>query len=217
MYLKMTVFEEVCDLKSFERCKDKVIPRKKMGKILESGRNAPSPGNVQTLEFIVVEDEERKEMFYRASGDDRVLEVPNLIIVISNVDRMRRRIKNETEIYCNAEAACAIQNMRLVARSEGIGSSWVSGFDREDVKHKFRIPEGKEPLAAVLFAYTDDEIEREDRFGMNEVCFYDVYGNQIESFWDDPAWRGLRVEKKIHEKKAKGFLDKLRELLDQHL
>ncbi|MFB6147817.1 MAG: nitroreductase family protein, partial [Candidatus Nanohaloarchaea archaeon] len=47
----MSVFDQVRELPSFRRARDEVIERKKVGKILEAGRNAPSPGNVQSVEF----------------------------------------------------------------------------------------------------------------------------------------------------------------------
>lgn len=210
----MTVFELVKDLTSFRKCKDQVVPRKKMGKILEAGRLAPSPGNVQSVEFIVVEDEQKKGFLENAAGDRRVEEAPTAVIILADMGRMARRIG---EAYAReaaiAEAAVTAQNMRLVAKEEGIGSAWISGFKEDIVIDQFNVPSGKQPLGAVLFGYTETEMEKESKFGLNEICFYDEYGNQVGSQFDNLEWDGLRENREVYGKKAGGLATKVRKKL----
>ncbi|MBC5793379.1 MAG: nitroreductase family protein [Nanohaloarchaea archaeon] len=214
----MSVFDSVLGLKSFRSCKDDTIPRKSMGKVLEAGRNAPSPGNVQSLEFIVVEDEHKKEFLSESAGDHRLEEVPTAVIILGDIDRMSRRFSDHmAREACNAEAACAVQNMRLVAEEEGIGSCWIGGFDPERVSEQFGVPTGKEPLDILGFGFSLDEVERPSKFGLNEVCFYDGYGNQVGSAFDGLEWKGLHEEREIYGKKAGGFLTKLRKRANKYL
>lgn len=188
-----------------------------MGKILEAGRNAPSPGNVQSVEFIVVEDDSKKEMLHRATQDDRVHEVPTVVLVLSDLERLRRRVGEDAEKIAYSETATAVQNMRIVGAEEGLASTWLGGFDEVQVGEKFSVPREKKVLAAVLLAYTDDPVYADDGFDLNEIAYYDKYDNQINSFWDEPGWRGLRKESGIHGKKAKGFTQLLRDKLDNLL
>lgn len=214
----MTSFDSIRNLSSFRKAKDETISRKIVGKILEAGRQTPSPGNVQSLEFIVVEDEHKQEMFADASGDERVEKAPTLVIVLADVDRMARRVgEHRAREFCSAEAASAIQNMRLTAWEEDIASCWVSGFDEQQVAGQFGIPNGKVPLGAVAFAYTDNPVEKPSRFGMNSVAYYDEYDNQIGSFFDGMEWKGIEENKKIYGKKAKGLKDKFRRKLRKFL
>lgn len=46
-----------------------------------------------------------------------------------------------------ASVACAIQNMWLLARAEGIGLGWVSFFDPQAVAHLLDMPTGAQPVA----------------------------------------------------------------------
>lgn len=208
----MSVFELVQDLKSFRSCKDEVIPRKKMGKILEAGRQAPSPKNVQSLEFIVVEDHQKLEFLEEASGDSRVSEAPTAVVLVADIDRMSRHVGNHfAREASNSEAAIAAQNMRLVAREEDIGSTWIGGFDEGVVADQLDLPSGKQPLGIVLFGFTDNEIERDPKFGLNSICFYDSYDNQIDSVFDGLEWKGLRENREVYGKKAEGFISKLKQ------
>ncbi|MFB6175224.1 MAG: nitroreductase family protein [Candidatus Nanohalobium sp.] len=209
----MSTFDNVRALASFSEAKDETIARKTMGKILEAARNSPSPGNVQSLEMIVVESDEKLEMLAETTGDHRVREAPTTVILISDIDRMKRRIGNGAREAANSEIACAVQNMRLVAMEDGIHSAWISGYNEHTVGEQFNIPEGKAPLAVVSFAYTDHPNSPEQKFGMNDICFYDSYDNQIGSVFDSVEWKGLREEREVYGKKSKGLIDKVKRRL----
>ncbi|MFB6204735.1 MAG: nitroreductase family protein [Candidatus Nanohaloarchaea archaeon] len=214
----MSSFENIVNLETFRECKDETIPRKTMGKILEAGRQAPSPKNIQSMEFIVVEDSGKKESLASAVGDPRVEEAPTSVLVVSDIERMARRLgEDQARSACVAEASVAAQNMRLVARENGITSIWVSGFNEEVVADQFKVPGGKLVVGIVSFAYTDEPEDREPKFRMNEMTYYDEYGNQIASVFDGVEWKGLYEEKRIYGKKSRGLVDKVRRRLSKLL
>lgn len=209
----MSTFEAVRELASFRSAKEKPVERKKIGKVLEAGRHAPSPGNVQSLEFIVVDEKESREKLSRASGDPRIEEAPVSIIVLADVERMRRKVGEDAFVACNSEAAAASQSMRLVADESGLGSCWITGFDEKAVNAEFEIPEGKEPLGIISLCYPESEVEPEHRFGMNEVVFYEKYDNQMGSVFDSLEWEGLYENAEIASKRTKGLYWKLKKKL----
>lgn len=214
----MSVFDTINELKSFKTVGDKPIPRKTIGKILESGRQAPSPGNVQSLEFIVVEADQKKHVLADATGDERFENAPTAVIVLSDINRMSRKVgEHEAQDASSSETGCAVQNMRLTAREEDISSCWVTGFDKVSVSNSFTIPEEKVPTAVVSFCYANSEYEKPDRFGMNSVVFYDEYGSQIRNLFDNLEWKGFRDNKKAAKKKSKGIKQKLSEIKDEYL
>jgi len=163
------------------------------------------------MEFIVVEDGGKKHILSEAADDDRIDQAPTAIIILADIDRMARHVgRSMSDDACNAEAAASVQNMRLVANEEGLGSCWISGFDSEFVADQFNVPSGKRPLSVLALGFTDDEMAKPSKFGLNDVCFYDEYGAQVDSVFDGLEWKGLHEEKEIYGKKASGFLHKLR-------
>ncbi|MGE5027830.1 MAG: 5,6-dimethylbenzimidazole synthase [Betaproteobacteria bacterium] len=54
-----------------------------------------------------------------------------------------------------ASVACAIQNMWLAARAEGIGMGWVSLFDPEQLRQLLGIPEGGKPVAILCLGQVE--------------------------------------------------------------
>ncbi|QGA80735.1 nitroreductase family protein [Candidatus Nanohalobium constans] len=213
----MSSFENIRSLSSFRHPRDEVIPRDVVGKILEAGRNTPSPGNVQSLEFIAVEDDHSLENLGQMLGDHRVAEAPISVIVLADEERMNRKLGSNVREFCFSEGATAVQNMRLVAEEEGLSSIWKSGFDEHSVAQNFKVPDGKIPVSVVSFAFTDNPVENEPPFGMNEVVYYDEYGHQIGSFFDGMEWRGLDEETRIFQKRAEGFFTRLKRRVDKVL
>ena len=210
----MSTFESALNLKTFDKCRDETIPRKVVGKILEAGRYAPSPGNVQCLEFIVIESDGAIEKLVDSTGNKKIEEAPTTVLVIADIPRMRKRVGgSEARAACMAEAAFSVQNMRLVANENDLASILVSGFDENIVGQKFEVSEGKVPLMAVSIGYTDNPHTSEHKFRLNQRCYYDSYGRQVDSAFEGLEWKGVKEEKRIYGKKAKGLKDKVKQRL----
>ncbi len=208
----MVELDDFMSISNFNDCRNEIIERKKLGRILEAGRNAPSPGNIQVIEFVVIEDEGKRDHLSEILGDSRVSKAPSSVVLVADVDRMGRRVSDPMEASYS-EAAAAAQNMRLLASKEGLSSNLLTGFSSEDVAGLIKCPEGKVPLVVVSFAYSDNPVSSSDRFGMNQVCFYNEYGTQVSSVFDGFEWKGIGEEKEIYGKKVEGVISKIRKLL----
>lgn len=214
----MTVFDIAQQISSYEECRDETISRKTIGRVLEAGRHAPSPKGTHTLHFVVVESNETKEMISTLLNDKRIEKSPTVIIVLSDINRMARRVgETESGYASSSEVACSVQNMRLVAQENDISSCWFSGFDEDVLREKLNAPEGKVPMAVVSFAYTDNPVPLKSRFGMGQICYYERYGKKISTLFDNMEWKGVNEESRIYSKKVKGFRDKVARLLRKDL
>lgn len=206
----MSALESVQSITSFRNCRDEVIPRKVMGRVLEAARQTPSPGNTNLLEFIVVEDDEKLESLSHAVDDKRVKKAPTAVIVIADMSRAKRNLGEQAEHATNAESACSVQNMRVVASEFDLSSVWLSGFNRQHIGEMFNVPSSKAAISVVCFGYTDNPVPIEQKFGMNELFSYDEYGSQVGSVFDSVEWDGIREERRVYGKKAKGIISRLR-------
>lgn len=206
----MNTFEAVENLRSFRSAKGSPIEREKIGKVLEAGRMAPSPGNVQTMEFIVVESEELRIKLAEAASDRRLEESPTLIILLSDIERMRRRVGERCNSACKSEASCSAHNMRLVALEQGLSTCWITDPDDMKIRAEFDIPDSKSIEGIVALCYSDDEVEPEEKFSLNEVTYYEEYNNQISSVFDGMEWEGLHESIEGVSKRGKGFFWRLK-------
>jgi 5,6-dimethylbenzimidazole synthase len=92
---------------------------------------------------------ERDQEFMRLKVEG-ILECGEVIVAALGPDRERhifgRRTMPEMDL---ASVACAIQNLWLAARAEGLGMGWVSLFDPQALRELLRMPEGSKPVAVL--------------------------------------------------------------------
>ena len=144
------------------------LPEGLIERLVEAAHLAPSLGFMQPWRFIriterplreklhsLVEAERLKTAAMLPSRNDEFLDVKiegildcgELLVVTLMHDREKhiigRRILPEMDI---AAVGCAIQNMWLAARAEGIGLGWVSFFDPDALASLLALPAGARPL-----------------------------------------------------------------------
>lgn len=138
-------------------------------RLLWAAHHAPSVGYMQPWRFVRVAERARREALWRIVEAERhatgaalssrndefmtlkiegIREAAEVLVVALMPEREEhifgRRTLPEMDV---ASAACAIQNMWLLARAEGIGLGWVSFFDPEAVSGLLEMPEGARPIA----------------------------------------------------------------------
>ena len=145
---------------------DEVLQR-----LLSAAHHAPSVGFMQPWRFIrvrnlplrlalhaLVEDEriltaqalgEREEEFMKLKVQG-ILDAAEILVVALPPGREKhifgRRTLPEMDL---ASAACAIQNLWLAARAEGLGMGWVSIFSPDQLAQLLQMPEGSRPIAVL--------------------------------------------------------------------
>ncbi|WP_081072094.1 5,6-dimethylbenzimidazole synthase [Burkholderia cepacia] len=180
-----------------------------LARLLRAAHHAPSVGFMQPWRFIRITDPalrtaihalveaerratadalgERQDEFMRLKVEG-VRECGELLVVALADGRERhvfgRRTLPEMDL---ASAACAIQNMWLAARAEGLGMGWVSLFDVDALRALLRMPDGAKPIAVLCVGHVDafyaKPMLEQERWAARmpiEACLF-------ENGWDDPA------------------------------
>lgn len=141
----MDVNKAITTRRSIRRFKQDPISREVLKKIMETARIAPSSGNVQPLQYIVVTNPALVEQVFACTkwaghiapaGDPPEGERPVAYIIVL-VD---------TEVMSNPQHAqrdsgAAVENMMLTAVEEGIGSCWLGTLDKKKLREILNIPE----------------------------------------------------------------------------
>lgn len=151
-------------------------------RLLSAAHHAPSVGFMQPWRIVritdrslrdalhaIVEKErrrtaealgERQDEFMRLKVEG-ILDCGEVLVVALMDGRDRhvfgRRTLPEMDL---ASVACAIQNMWLAARAEGLGMGWVSLFDVDEVRTLLRMPDGAKPVAILCVGHVDKFYER---------------------------------------------------------
>ena len=96
----------------------------------------------------------------------------------------------ETGVY---SVCCAIQNLWLAARAEGVGVGWVSILANEDLEKILAIPPHVKPIAYLCLGYVSEFASRPDlekarwlpRMDLSEVVCYEQWGIRQSDQWPD--------------------------------
>ncbi len=99
---------------------------------------------------------EREDEFMRLKVEG-IRECAEVLVVALTHDRERhifgRRTMPEMDL---ASVACAIQNLWLVARAEGVGMGWVSLFDPEQLAQLLKLAAGSRPIAVLCLGHVPE-------------------------------------------------------------
>ena len=193
------------------------IPDDVLLRILNAAHHAPSVGFSQPWNFILIKDktirQKIKESFARErdrsiamlDGDNArqkqyiSLKLEGILESAINVcvtyDQTRfgpfvlgRTSIEETGVY---SVACAIQNLWLAARAEGVGVGWVSILSNEDLGKILAIPEHVRPVAYLCLGYVSEFAAKPDleragwlpRMGLADVVCYEQWDGHQSKPW----------------------------------
>ena len=134
-------------------------------KLLRAAMQAPSAGNEQPWEFIVVRDPETlKNMTEGHPYSTPLLGAPLGILVCGDVNKQ----KFNPYAYWVQDCSAAIQNLLLEAQHLGLGAVWMGLHpikEREDVLIElFGLPEGIIPLGMIAVGHPAQTVAPVDRY-----------------------------------------------------
>jgi len=153
------------------------VPQEQLQRLLQAAHQAPSVGLMQPWRFVritrqalresihqLVEQErletaralgEREDEFMRLKVEG-VLSCAELLVAALPPGReahvFGRRTMPDMDL---ASVACAIQNLWLAARAEGLGLGWVSLFDPQALADLLALPTGARPVAVLCLGPVD--------------------------------------------------------------
>ncbi|MCV7195533.1 5,6-dimethylbenzimidazole synthase [Mycobacterium angelicum] len=145
------------------------VPEEVLARLLQAAHAAPSVGLMQPWRFIRITDDRLRERIHALVDQERaltaralgprgeeflalkvegILECAELLVVALGEGRdahiFGRRTLPQMDL---ASVSCAIQNLWLAARSEGLGMGWVSLFDPGALAALLNLPDDAEPVA----------------------------------------------------------------------
>ena len=184
------------------------IPDEVMMRVLTAAHHAGSVGFMQPWDFVVIRDHTTKgavkELFLQANAEaatryrgeraalyrslklEGIQEAPINIAVTCSRRRggphvLGRSTVRDTDLY---STCCAIQNLWLAARAEGIGVGWVSIIDHGKLKRVLGVPKPVKVLAYLCLGYVSEfaaqpDLERagwRERIPVDRLIHYESWG-----------------------------------------
>lgn len=175
--MKSGVYKAIFERRDMRHFNGEPLEEAILQRLFEAAHAAPSVGLMQPWRFIRVQNPQLKQDLHALVKEEAqltaealldskeaflklkvqgILDCSEVLIVSLMPNRERhifgRRTLPEMDL---ASAACAIQNMWLAARAEGIGLGWVSMFEPEALRQLFSIPAEARPIAILCVGHVD--------------------------------------------------------------
>jgi nitroreductase len=173
----MDVLEAVKGRRSIRAFESQDVPAEIVEKLIDAARWAPSAGNIQPWEFIIVRKPKIKRRLVEAALDQVFIEeAPVVIVVCANEVRSSQGygVRGET-LYCIQDTAAAIQNIHLTAHSLGLGTCWVGAFREEEAREILKIPHGIRPVAIIPIGCPAEAPTPRRRKPLSEIVHYETF------------------------------------------
>jgi 5,6-dimethylbenzimidazole synthase len=187
-----------------------------LSRILNAAHHAPSVGFSQPWNFILIKDimtkrkikdsfeeeknrsskfvEEPKRSKYLSFKLEGILESPINLCVTYDPSKfgpfvIGRSSIPEAGLY---SVCCAIQNLWLAARAEGVGLGWVSILSNETLKEALELPEHVVPIAYLCLGYVDEFALKPDletagwlpRLDLKDVVYFEKWQDTKNTEWN---------------------------------
>jgi nicotinate-nucleotide--dimethylbenzimidazole phosphoribosyltransferase len=176
---RAAVHQVIAERRDIRRFRPDPVPEDVLQRVLGAAHRAPSVGLMQPWRMIVVADQERRsavrllaqrERLRQADRFDErarhfldqkiegIVEAPLGVVVCCDhgdpeAEILGRGTIPETDVY---STACAIQNLWLAARAEGLGIGWVSFYRPQDLRDLLGIPARVDPMAYLCLGWPDE-------------------------------------------------------------
>lgn len=182
-----------------------------MQRLLEAAHHAPSVGFMQPWRFVRIAQPFLRQQLHEMVETERVLTARALgqrenefmrlkvegvlsaaeVWVVALADGREkyifgRRTMPQMDL---ASTACAIQNLWLAARAEGLGMGWVSLFEPSALAQLLHMPAGAEPVAVLCIGPVVDFYEapmlQQERWAsrtpLKDLVYEDSWGQTMAS------------------------------------
>ena len=174
---RVEVLEAIKGRRSVRAFKPTPVEEADLKRVLEAARLAPSAGNCQPLELVVVRDPGVKRGLVRAAyGHSFIAEAPVVIVVCANVPRTSRRYgRRGEELFCIQDTAASVQNILLTAHALGYGTCWIGAFDEGEAAEVIKAPKGVRPVAIIPIGRPAEKPSAPPRRPLSEIVHEDRF------------------------------------------
>ena len=168
----MEVMEAILARRSIRRFKPKPLPEEHLKKILEAAQQAPSAGNKQPWQFVVVRNPDIKDRLGKIARNQTWISNASVIIVALAMDKKLPQIY---EKWAERDVMIAVEHMVLSAWSLGYGTCWIGAFTEEDIKDLLDIPQEMTVINLLPIGVPDENPEKKSRKPFEEIFHEERY------------------------------------------
>jgi nitroreductase len=139
---------------SVRRYQNREIAPELIDQIIGLAASAPSAGNVESWDVVVVSDPSvREALADSALNQEHVALAPVALVVCANYVRSMARYSERGILYALEDATIAATYLMLGAHAAGLSTCWTGGFDDDMVREILGLPAHIRPVTILTVGY----------------------------------------------------------------
>lgn len=162
--------DSILKRRSIRKYKDIKVSDEIVEDLLKAAMAAPSAGNEQPWEFVVLRDKEIMKNITEIHPYSKMLLKSDVAIVVCGDEK-----KEVFKGYWVQDCSAATENILLAAQDMGLGAVWLGVYpiaDRvEKIQEILGLPSSVVPLSIVPVGYPDEEKTPGDRFDKTRIHY----------------------------------------------
>jgi len=148
-------------------------------KALDSARLAPLAGNIPTIKFILVTEQDKIQKLADACQQDFVGTAKYIIAVCTDSQQSVRSYDERAKMYARQQAGAAIENFLLKLTDLGLSTCWVGAFSDEQVKRILQVPEEDEVEALLPVGYEmPPKSKQRTKPALDSILYFNTWKNK---------------------------------------
>jgi nitroreductase len=164
----MDTLDAIFFRRSIRKYTDQPLPDELVKELLKAAMAAPSAGNEQAWQFIVIRDRLLLDAIPKFHPYSAMLKYASVAILVCG-DLSREKYKG----YWVQDCSAATQNLLLAATAKGLGAVWTGVYPMEDrvagMQKLLGLPEHVIPLSLIPVGFPAEQPGRADRFDAARV------------------------------------------------
>ena len=173
----LDVSEAIKERRSIRSFTTENISDKAVKQLIEAARWAPTAGNTQPLELVVVRDPEIKRGLSAAALNQNFIQkAPVVFVVCADMTRSKKGYGSRGEkLYSIQDTAAATENILLAAHELGLATCWIGAFNEKDAAKVIYAPKNTKPLAIVPVGYPAEKPSVPKKRTADEIVHYESF------------------------------------------
>jgi nitroreductase len=177
----MKFSELIMKRSSVRKFRNQPVEKRKLEKVLEAARMAPSAVNYQPWHFVVVQDPQNLEKIRKTYPRDWFKTAPVVIMACADHSQSWKRGVDGKD-FADIDVAIAIDHLMLQAAEMELGTCWVCNFDTQRCAESFKFPGYVTPVALIPIGYPeDDNIPEKKRKPLEEIVHWESFEGEYPS------------------------------------
>jgi nitroreductase len=165
--------------RSIRKFKEKTPDWRKIIEAIDATRYAPTAGNNFTLNFIMIDDQEKIDEIAELSSQNFISQAKYAVVFVTSPDRVKNLFGEEKgSTFCKQQAGAAIENFLLKLTEYGLSTCWIGYFNESKIKKLLKIPEDYIIEAIFPIGYANEKPKQKREKDLNNFLYFNEWDNK---------------------------------------